>query len=118
MGFLEAMQPATAPVAEQTPAAPTDDIRLVLDNGVRELAGEIRNSVDFHRAQEQGAEISHVAISGAALDLPGFAGALQDSLGMEVRAESVGLVDETLAGEVSTSRLSVAAGLATLEAPR
>jgi type IV pilus assembly protein PilM len=118
MGFAEAMQPATAPVVGQTPAASTDDIRLVLENGVRDLAGEIRNSLDFHRAQEQGAEISHVSISGAALDLPGFVPALQDSLGMEVRAEAVGLVDETLAGELSTHRLSVAAGLATLEAPR
>jgi type IV pilus assembly protein PilM len=118
MGFLEAMEPATAPVVEQAPAVSSDDIRLVLENGVRELAGEIRNSLDFHRAQEHGAEISHVSISGAALDLPGFVRALQDSLGMEVRGESVGLVDEALAGDVSTHRLSVAAGLATLEAPR
>jgi type IV pilus assembly protein PilM len=118
MGFAEAMQAAEAPAAEQAPAASTDDIRLVLENGVRELAGEIRNSLDFHRAQEQGAEISHVSMSGAALDLPGFAEALQDSLGMEVRGEAVGLADETRAGEVSTHRLSVAAGLATLEAPR
>jgi hypothetical protein len=57
-------------------------------------------------------------MSGAALDLPGFAQALQDSLGMEVRSEAVGLVDESLAGDVSTNRLSVAAGLAMLEAPR
>jgi type IV pilus assembly protein PilM len=117
MGFLEAMQSAEPPVTEQA-AASTDDIRLVLENGVRELANEIRNSLDFHRAQEQGAEISHVSMSGAALDLPGFAETLQDSLGMEVRGEAVGLVDETLAGELSTHRLSVAAGLATLEAPR
>jgi type IV pilus assembly protein PilM len=118
MGFLEAMQPAKAPVAEEASAPATDDIRLVLENGVRELAGEIRNSLDFHRTQEQGAEISHVSMSGAALDLPGFAQALQDSLGMEVRGEAVGLVDESLVGDVSTHRLSVAAGLAMLEAPR
>lgn len=118
MGFLEAMRPAKPPVAEQAPAASPDDIRLVLENGVRELANEIRNSLDFNRAQEHGAEISHVSMSGAALDLPGFAEALQDSLGTEVRGEAVGLVDETLAGEASTHRLSVAAGLATLEVPR
>ncbi|HEY2181776.1 MAG TPA: pilus assembly protein PilM [Solirubrobacteraceae bacterium] len=120
MGFLEAMAHAEAPVAEPAPApaASTDDIRVVLENGVRELAGEIRNSLDFHRAQDQGGEISYVSMSGAALDLPGFARALQDSLAMEVRSEAVGLVDEALAGEVSTHRLSVAAGLATLEAPR
>jgi type IV pilus assembly protein PilM len=120
MGYVEAMQPANAPVAEQAPAptASTDDVRLVLENGVRDLANEIRNSLDFHRAQEQGADISHVSMSGAALDLPGFAEALQDSLGMEVRGEAVGVVDEALAGELSTHRLSVAAGLATIEVPR
>jgi type IV pilus assembly protein PilM len=122
MGFLEAMEPAKAPLVEQTPApapaASVEDIRLVLENGVRELTGEIRNSLDFHRAQDHGAEISYVSLSGAALDLPGFVPALQESLGMEVRAESVGLVDESLDGDASTHRLSVAAGLATLEAPR
>jgi len=120
MGFREAMEHAKAPVAEQAPApaASSEDIRLVLENGVRELTGEIRNSLDFHRTQNQGGEISHVSLSGAALDLPGFVQALQDSLGMEVRGEAVGFIDESLNGEVSAHRLSVAAGLATEEAPR
>jgi len=108
-------------VAAQEPAAqePTDaDVRSVLENGVRELVGEIRNSLDFHRTQEQGGEVSHVALSGAVLDLPGFPEALQTSLGMEVRKQDVGLVDTGLEGKVSTHRLSIAAGLATAEAPR
>jgi type IV pilus assembly protein PilM len=118
MGYAEAIsaaQPAPAPALQE----PSDaDIRGVLENGVRELAGEIRNSLDFHRTQEQGGEVSHVALSGAVLDLPGFAGALQTSLGMEVRPQEVGLVDAGLEGKVSTHRLSIAAGLATTEAPR
>jgi type IV pilus assembly protein PilM len=121
MGFLEAMQPthaAAEPEDAPAPAVSDADIRLVLENGVRELNGEIRNSLDFHRAQDAGAEISHVSLSGAVLDLPGFAQALQESLGLEVRCEAVGFVDESLDGDVSTHRLSVAAGLATLEAPR
>jgi type IV pilus assembly protein PilM len=121
MGYTEtisAAQTSAEPPAVQDDGASDVDIRGVLENGIRELVGEIRNSLDFHRTQEQGGEVSHVALSGAALDLPGFAGALQTSLGMEVREQGVGLVDAKLEGKVSTHRLSVAAGLATTEAPR
>ena len=120
MGYAETVSAAQA-ASEQAPALqePTDaDVRSVLENGVRELVGEIRNSLDFHRTQEQGGEVSHVALSGAVLDLPGFPEALQTSLGMEVRKQDVGLVDAELEGKVSTHRLSIAAGLATAEAPR
>jgi type IV pilus assembly protein PilM len=125
MGYAEtisAAQSATEQArAPQAPASqePADaDVRSVLENGVRELVGEIRNSLDFHRTQEQGGDVSHVALSGAVLDLPGFPEALQTSLGMEVRKQDVGLVDAGLEGRVSTHRLSIAAGLATAEAPR
>jgi type IV pilus assembly protein PilM len=121
MGYSEAIEAAQPPGPEPTPepAPKADaDVREVLENGVREIAGEIRNSLDFHRTQDQGGEVAYVALSGAALDLPGFAGALQSTLGMEVRSEAVGLVDAELDGKVSTHRLSIAAGLATTEAPR
>jgi type IV pilus assembly protein PilM len=117
MGYVESMQAAQPPAPE--PARADDaDIRSVLENGVRELTGEIRNSIDFHRTQDQAGEIAYVSLSGAALDLPGFADVLQASLGMEVRGEAVGLADASLEGNVSTHRLSIAAGLATVEAPR
>jgi type IV pilus assembly protein PilM len=127
MGYAETIAAAAAAAAPEaaTPApTPTpevqgdEDIRAVLENGVREIAGEVRNSLDFHRTQEQGGEVSHVALSGAVLDLPGFAQALASTLGIEVREEAVGLVDADLEGRVSTHRLAVAAGLATTEAPR
>jgi Tfp pilus assembly PilM family ATPase len=124
MGYAETIS-ATAQAAQAAAAAeaPTQDeslqdVRGVLENGIREIAGEVRNSLDFHRTQEQGGEVSHVALSGAALDLPGFADALQSALGMEVRKEVVGLTDASLEGKVSTHRLAVAAGLAAKEAPR
>ncbi len=120
MGYAEVMQAAQPPVSEPAPepARSDADIRAVLENGVRELTGEIRNSIDFQRSHDQSGEIAYVSLSGAALDLPGFAEALQASLAMEVRSESVGLVDASLEGSVSTHRLSIAAGLATTEAPR
>jgi type IV pilus assembly protein PilM len=120
MGYSEAMAHAQAPTPEPAPAAaPSDaDVRAVLENGVREVSGEVRNSLDFYRSQEQGGDVSHVALSGAALDVPGFAQALQTSLGIEVRGDTVGLSDPGLEGTVSTHRLAVAAGLAATEAPQ
>jgi len=123
MGYAELAAAPQAPAARPQESAPAEshssaDIRAVLESGVREIAGEVRNSLDFHRTQEEGGEVSHVALSGAALDLPGFAQALESALGMEVRAQAVGLADASLGGKVSTHRLAVAAGLAAMEAPR
>jgi type IV pilus assembly protein PilM len=123
MGYAETIAATQAPVSSPEPSVLPEtssdaDIRTVLENSVREIAGEVRNSLDFHRTQDQGGEISHVSLSGAVLDLPGFADALQSSLGVEVRREVVGLVDASLEGKVSTHRLAVAAGLAATEAPR
>jgi type IV pilus assembly protein PilM len=108
-----------APPAEQAAATPTEaDVRVVLDNGIREIAGEVRNSLDFHRSQDGGGEVTRIVLSGAALDLPGFAAALQGQLGIEVHSESVSTTDAGLADGLSAHRLAVAAGLATTEAPR
>ena len=68
-------------------------MRTVLENGIREIAGEVRNSLDFHRSQEGGGEVAQVVLSGAALDIPGFAEALQAALGVEVARETVGVAD-------------------------
>ena len=90
--------------AESAPARrrPQSDADLwaVLENGIRDISGEVRNSLDFHRSQEGGGEVSHVVMSGCAQDIPGFAEALQASLGVEVRCEQVGLLDGRL-GEPS-----------------
>ena len=112
-----------ADLAEQTPSSseqvPDADVRAVLENGIREIAGEVRNSLDFHRSQEGGGEVALVVLSGAALDVPGFADALQSELGVQVTRETVGVADGALSGTpVSPQRLAVAAGLAIEEAPR
>jgi type IV pilus assembly protein PilM len=110
---------AAAPVETRQPETSSDvDVRLVLESGIREIAGEVRNSIDFHRSQEHGGEVARIVLSGSALDLGGFADALQLAMGLEVHSESVGLADASLEGKVSTHRLSVAAGLAAVEAPQ
>ena len=91
------------------------DIRTVLERGIHDIAGEVRNSLDFHRSQDGGGEVTRVVLSGSALDLPGFADALQSQLRVDVQPQTVSLDDQSLAGKVSTHRLAIAAGLATTE---
>ena len=108
---------APAEPSEVASPEPEADVRAVLDNGIREIAGEVRNSLDFHRSQEGGGEVSRVVLSGSALDLPGFADSLQEQLGVQVERESVRLDEQDLGG-VSVHRLAIAAGLAVEEVPQ
>lgn len=112
---LAAVPVAPAPPAEEVPAS---DVFMVLENGIRELSGEVRNSLDFHRSQDGGGDVSCVVLSGAAQDIPGFAEALGSSLGVEVRPAAVKVVAEEAAARVSPHRLAVATGLSTTEAPQ
>ncbi len=98
------------------PDSVEEELRSVLENGIREIAGEIRNSLDFHRSQENGGDVSAVVLSGAALDIPGFADALEGELGIPLTRETVRVADD---GEgISPQRLAIAAGLAVEEGPR
>jgi type IV pilus assembly protein PilM len=121
---------ASVDLEQVTPPAPLDDgssasdqepaidVRPVLAGGVREIAGEVRNSLDFHRSQDGGGEVSNIVLSGPALQISGFARALQSELGVPIVTQTVGLLDERAAGSVSAERLAVATGLAVEEAPR
>jgi type IV pilus assembly protein PilM len=115
MSSLPSESPPEVPLTEADAAEVDADARRVLENGVREISGEVRNSLDFHRSQEGGGEVSHVVLSGSALDLPGFAEALEAHLGLEVRSASIRMSDDGGAGAVSMHRLAIAAGLATTE---
>jgi type IV pilus assembly protein PilM len=97
---------------------PKIDVRPVLSAGVREIAGEVRNSLDFHRSQEGGGEVSSVVLSGPALQIRGFPQALQGELRVPLTPQTVGLLDDDSVGTVSAERLAVATGLAVEEAPR
>jgi type IV pilus assembly protein PilM len=108
---MAAVEPMPAP---QLSASDTDAL-TVLENGIRDISGEVRNSLDFHRSQDGGGEVSHVVLSGSVQDIPGFAEALQASLGVEVRVQELAVVDEGLVENVSPHRLAVATGLAAAE---
>jgi type IV pilus assembly protein PilM len=118
---------AAAPPAGETqrreggqPPAPAGDpeVRMVLENGIREIVGEVRNSLDFHRSQEGGGEVQSVVLSGQALELRGFPEALEAELGIAVSRQAVRFVDPADAQRISPHRLAIAAGLATEEVPR
>ena len=115
---------AAAGTARSRPApalAVDPEVRMVLENGIREIVGEVRNSLDFHRSQEGGGEVRSVVLSGPALDMRGFSEALEADLGLQVRRESVRFAenaDQDAAHRISPHRLAIATGLATEEAPR
>lgn len=93
-----------------------DGVRSVLEGGVREIAGEVRNSIDFHRMQDGGGEVSSVVLSGPAIAIAGFAQRLSSELAIEVDPQTVGFVGEA-GDQVAPEQLTVAAGLAIEEAP-
>jgi type IV pilus assembly protein PilM len=108
-----------APAAVQPASVPWDaEAQAVLENGIRAISGEVRNSLDFHRSQGGGGDVSRVVLSGFVLDFRGFAEALQAALGLEVHAETISLVEPSLAQSAPVHRLAVAAGLAATEAPQ
>lgn len=115
MSYEEELAAAETPSAA---AASDADLMAVIESGIREISGEVRNSLDFHRSQDGGGEVSHVVLSGSAEDIPGFAEALQNALGVEVRSAEVGVADGSIAEAVSPHRLAVATGLAAMEAPQ
>lgn len=122
---------AAAPVADAptVPAAPAPrvepvaaprgasdaDVRMVLENGIREIVGEVRNSLDFHRSQDGGGEVTSVVLSGPILEMAGFVEALEADLGLAVRRQSVDAAAPGVFDAISEHRLAIATGLATEE---
>jgi type IV pilus assembly protein PilM len=90
------------------------DVRAVLENGIREIAGEVRNSLDFHRrSQDGGGVVSTIVLSGPVLEIAGFSQALESDLGLPVQAEHVR--SDSDIENVSLERLAIATGLAVEE---
>ena len=89
-----------------------DDVRRLLREGVRRLAGEVRTTTDFHQMQDRSvAPVGRCVLTGPAAAVPGFVDALANELGLPV---SVGVVAGE--GEEGAGRIATAAGLALAEA--
>lgn len=106
---------SSGPPIPPAPLPSDADVREVLEDGIHVIGGEVRNSLEFHRSQDDGGEVSRIVLSGSAVDVRGFAEALQAAVGIEVHSEAVGLTDESLPDGVPRNRLAVATGLASTE---
>src|SRR3954452_12060498 len=91
-----------------------EEARTVLLDGVRRIGGEVRNSLDFHHAQEgMSLRVQRAVLTGAAAAVPGFDDALAAELGLPVQSGVV----EGGPDDIDPHLLTVAAGLAVEEAP-
>jgi type IV pilus assembly protein PilM len=97
---------------------PNEDVHTVIADGVREIAGEVRNSLDFQRIQGGGEAVQGIVLSGPVLDVPGFAEALERELALPLYRGTVAADSGAMGGLVTGSRLAVAAGLSIEEVPR
>ena len=117
----------TAGSATSACSTPVDEIegdadivaeaREVLSDGVRRIADEVRNSLDFHAMQDASAVVERVVLTGPAVAIPGFPEQLGEEVGLPLE---VGVVQEGQPGGfggVDAGRLAVAAGLTVEEIP-
>jgi type IV pilus assembly protein PilM len=89
--------------------------RTALGDGIRRIAAEVRNSLDFHRVSRGEQPVSRAVLTGPALDLTGFDAALSRELDLPITRGAVALASPEAAGHVPMSRLAVAAGLSLAE---
>jgi type IV pilus assembly protein PilM len=104
---------------------PTDDVegdpevvveaRAVLGEGIRRISDEIRNSLDFQRAQPGAAEVGHAVLTGPAVSIPGFCDQLGEEIQLPLEAGVVTEAKPGVLGKLDAGSLVVAAGLAVEE---
>lgn len=94
-----------------------EEARSVLVDGVGRIADEVRNSLDFYRAQAGALAAERAIVTGPAVAIPGVCDELSRAIGLPVTA---GIVPEARTGAnggIDPTRLAVAAGLAVEDAP-
>jgi len=93
------------------------EAREVLNDGVRRIADEVRNSLDFLAMTDASAAVERVVLTGPAVAIPGFPERLGEQVGLPLE---VGVVQEGHPGGfggIDAGRLAVAAGLTVEEIP-
>lgn len=93
------------------------EARGVLAEGVRRIADEVRNSLDFYRAQAGALAAERAVLTGPAIGIPGFAGELGTAIGLPVEQGVVTEARSGAHGGIDPGRLAIAAGLAVEERP-
>lgn len=91
------------------------EARGVLADGARRVADELRNTLDFHGAQDGGVHVSRAVLTGPAVAISGFTEQVGADLGIPVEARVVREAHPGATEGIDASRLTVAAGLAVEE---
>jgi type IV pilus assembly protein PilM len=87
------------------------EARNVLEEGVRRIATEVRNSLDFHLTQGDNTAAQRVVVTGPAIAIAGFADALGDAIGLPLEVGTVAEGKPGAFGGIDAGRLAIAAGL-------
>jgi type IV pilus assembly protein PilM len=93
-------------------AAVVATARVVLEEGVHQLADTVRNSLNFYRMQDTAENVERALLTGPAVAIPGFTERLAEELKLPVEPAVVGFDDPDGLGAAEPGRLTVAAGLA------
>ena len=93
------------------------DSRTVLADGARRIADDIRNSLEFYAAQEDGRPVDRAVLTGAAASIGGFGEELSRLLGLPVETAAVAEARAGALAGLDAARMTVAAGLAVTEGP-
>jgi type IV pilus assembly protein PilM len=87
------------------------EARNVLSEGVRRIAGEVRNSLDFYTMQEGATGVEQAVLTGPAVSIPGFPEQLGEQIAVPLSVGSVAEGRPGGFGGIDAGRLAVAAGL-------
>jgi type IV pilus assembly protein PilM len=93
------------------------EARTVLADGVRRIADDVRNSLDYYRAQEGVVVVDGAVVTGPAVGIPGFVDQLAADLDMLVEPGRVDAARPDVLAGADAGSMAVAAGLAIEEAP-
>jgi type IV pilus assembly protein PilM len=93
------------------------EARNVLSDGVRRIADEVRNSLDFHTAQSAAGSVKHAVLTGPAAAISGFAAQLEAETGMNLVLGVVTEAHPGAFGGIDAGRLAVATGLTVEQVP-
>jgi type IV pilus assembly protein PilM len=88
------------------------EARSVLADGVRRIADEARNTLDFFAAQEDAVGVEEAVLCGAAVPVDGFVDELSSLVGLPVRPAAVREARPGALGGTDAASVAVAAGLA------
>jgi type IV pilus assembly protein PilM len=93
------------------------EARSVLSEGVRKIADDVRNSLDFHTMQDGAAEVERAVLTGPAVAIPGFADQLREEIGIPLEVGVVAEGRPGAFGDTDAGTLAVAAGLTVEQVP-